>query len=190
MPDKAKYHSTVTPEANAPTTSTPASRESQTRKQSAAAGSAPPSNADTSSDRPHTCRNSSPKPRLSLTSPESSTGTGRDLSPYWSDFTAEINSLLWLPTGTDSPDSALNSSGGLSSKTAGSLLVLNQSDGSPESEFTEDLLSILHTFSRRIPGLRRRRSAIPQDKSPSDNPAEADAQDLDGRQPVDLQPDG
>ena len=55
---------------------------------------------------------------MSLTSPEDSTGSARDLYPYWSDFTAEINSLLWLPTGTGSPGSALNSSSGLSSKTA------------------------------------------------------------------------
>ena len=72
----------------------------------------------------------------------------------------------------------------------GSLLVLNQPDASPESELTEDLLSILHTFSCRMHGLRRYRSAIAQDKSLSDDPAEADAQDLDGRQQVDLQPHG
>ena len=52
------------------------------------------------------------------TSPVDSTGNARDCSPYWNDYTAEISSLLWLPTGTDSPDSDLNSSSGLSSKTA------------------------------------------------------------------------
>ena len=118
MPDKAKYHPTETPEAKASTTSTPASRESQTRKQSADAGSPPPGSAQTSNDRSHIRGNSSPEPGLSPASPESSNGSGRDLSPYWSDFTAEINSLLWLPTGTDAPDSALNSSSGWSSKTA------------------------------------------------------------------------
>ena len=72
----------------------------------------------------------------------------------------------------------------------GSLLVLNQSDDSPESELTEDLLSILHTFSCRMHGLRRYKRAIAEDQGLSDDPAEADAQDLDGRQQVDLQPDG
>ena len=35
----------------------------------------------------------------------------------------------------------------------GAVLVLNQSDASPESELTEDLLAILHTFSCRMHGL-------------------------------------
>ena len=72
----------------------------------------------------------------------------------------------------------------------GSVLVLNQPDGSPESELTEDLLSMLHIFSCRMHGLRRYRAAIAQDKSLSDDPAEADAQDLAERQQVGLQPDG
>ena len=40
----------------------------------------------------------------------------------------------------------------------GAVLVLNQSDASPESELTEDLLAILHTFSCRMHGLRRYRT--------------------------------
>ena len=60
----------------------------------------------------------------------------------------------------------------------GRVLVLNQHDASPESELTEDLLSILHTFSCRMHGLRRYRAAIAQDKSLSDHPAEADHQGL------------
>ena len=60
----------------------------------------------------------------------------------------------------------------------GSLLVLNQPDASPESELTQDLLSILHTFSCRLRGLRRYRSAIAQDKSLSHDRAEADDKDL------------
>ena len=60
----------------------------------------------------------------------------------------------------------------------GSVLVLNQPDASPESELTEDLLAILHTFSCRMHGLRRYWAAIAQDKSLSDDPAEADVQDL------------
>ena len=72
----------------------------------------------------------------------------------------------------------------------GEVLVLNQPDASPESELTEDLLAILHTFSCRMHGLRRYRAAIAQDKSLSGDPAEADAQDLAGRQPLELQQDG
>ena len=60
----------------------------------------------------------------------------------------------------------------------GSLLVLNQHDASPESELTEDLLSILHTFSCRLHGLRCYRAAIAQDKGLSDDGAEADHKDL------------
>ena len=70
----------------------------------------------------------------------------------------------------------------------GSILVLNQPDASPESELTEDLLSILHTFSCRLHGLRRYKTAIAQDKGLSDDGAEADPQGLDGRQQVGLQP--
>ena len=50
-------------------------------------------------------------------SPQDSTTGGRDLRPYWSDFIAEINSHLWLPTGTASPASAPSSSSKCSSKT-------------------------------------------------------------------------
>ena len=40
----------------------------------------------------------------------------------------------------------------------GTVLVLNQSDASPESELTEDLLAILHTFNCRMPGCTGSRS--------------------------------
>ena len=72
----------------------------------------------------------------------------------------------------------------------GSVLVLNQPDSSPQSELTEDLLSILHSFSCRMHGLRRYQRAITEDKTLSHDPAEADDEDLAGRQPVDLQPHG
>ena len=69
------------------------------------------------------------------------------------------------------------------------VVVLNQPDASPESELTEDLLATLHTFSCRMHGLRRYKRAIAQDKTLSHNPAEADAQNLAGRQPLELQQD-
>ena len=72
----------------------------------------------------------------------------------------------------------------------GSVVVLNQSDASPEAELTEDLLAILHTFSCRMHGLRRYRSAIAQDQGLSEQSAESHDVHLVGREPVDLQPDG
>ena len=60
----------------------------------------------------------------------------------------------------------------------GEVLVLNQPDASPESELTEDLLAILHTFSCRMHGLRRYRTAIAEDKGLSHDTAEAGDKDL------------
>ena len=51
----------------------------------------------------------------------------------------------------------------LAEQNGGSVLVLNQPDASPESELTEDILAILHTFSCRLHGLRRYRNAIKED---------------------------
>ena len=42
----------------------------------------------------------------------------KDLSPYWSDFTAAISSELWLPIETDSPGLGSSSSSGLPKGTA------------------------------------------------------------------------
>ena len=72
----------------------------------------------------------------------------------------------------------------------GSVVVLNQSDASPESELTEDLLAILHTFGCRMHGLRRYRSAIAADTGLSRRSAEAGGSNVAGCQPVELQPDG
>ena len=75
----------------------------------------------------------------------------------------------------------------------GRVVVLNQQDASPESELTEDLLAILHTFppeADRMHGLRRYRTAIAADTGLSELGPEGSDCDLDGRQPVELQPDG
>ena len=50
---------------------------------------------------------------------EDSTGSEKDLSPYWSDYTRAISSALWLPTGTGWPDSDSRSSNGWPSATVG-----------------------------------------------------------------------
>ena len=66
----------------------------------------------------------------------------------------------------------------LAEQNGGSVLVLNQPDASPESELTEDLLTILHSFSCRMRGLRRYRTAIAEDQGLSHSPAEADGKNL------------
>ena len=50
----------------------------------------------------------------------------------------------------------------------GELVVLDKSVHSPTEELTADLLSILHVFSCRMPGLRRYRDAISEDTSLTD----------------------
>ena len=72
----------------------------------------------------------------------------------------------------------------------GAVVVLNQSHASPESELTEDLLVIVDTFSCRMHGLRRYSAAIAEDQGLSEQRSEDPDQDLAGREPVELQPDG
>ena len=58
----------------------------------------------------------------------------------------------------------------------GQVLVLHQPDASPQSELTEDLLAVLHTFSCRLHGLRRYRAAIEADSGLSQpGPEEGDS---------------
>ena len=54
----------------------------------------------------------------------------------------------------------------------GEIVVLDNSDVSPQRELTEDLLAILHVFSCRMHGLRRYASQIKEDKNLSDTSAE------------------
>ncbi len=51
----------------------------------------------------------------------------------------------------------------------GELVVLDQTEHSPQEELTSDLLAILHVFSYRMHGLRSYRDKIKEDKSLSDN---------------------
>ncbi len=51
----------------------------------------------------------------------------------------------------------------------GELVVLDQTEHSPQEELTQDLLAILHVFSSRMHGLRSYRDKIKEDKSLSDN---------------------
>ena len=54
----------------------------------------------------------------------------------------------------------------------GEIMVLDNTEVSPQSELTEDLLSILHVFSCRMHGLRRYESQIKEDKDLSDSTTE------------------
>ena len=51
----------------------------------------------------------------------------------------------------------------LAEQNGGGVVVLDNTDYSPEQELTEDILAILHTFSYRLHGLRRYRNAIKED---------------------------
>ncbi|MFT8501830.1 MAG: IS607 family transposase, partial [Lacticaseibacillus paracasei] len=45
------------------------------------------------------------------------------------------------------------------------IVVLNNPDLSPQEELTEDLISIIHVFSRRLDGLRKYKKKIEDDPS-------------------------
>ena len=58
----------------------------------------------------------------------------------------------------------------------GEVVVLNETVySSPEEELTADLLAILRVFSCRMPGLRRYRAQIKEDRNLSDSETESDA---------------
>ena len=56
----------------------------------------------------------------------------------------------------------------LAKQNGGEVVVLDESSCRPEQELTEDILSILHTFSCRLYGLRKYRDKIKKDKSLSE----------------------
>ena len=60
----------------------------------------------------------------------------------------------------------------LAKQNGGEIVVLDESSCSPEQELTEDILSILDTFSCRLYGLRKYRDKIEKDKTLSDKRAE------------------
>ena len=64
----------------------------------------------------------------------------------------------------------------MAEQNGGGIVVLDNTDYSPEQELTEDILAILHTFSSRLHGLRRYRNAIQADPGLSDAGTEADAE--------------
>jgi len=71
----------------------------------------------------------------------------------------------------------------------GKVVVLGEVHLSPESELTNDLLSIIHVFSCRMHGLRKYSSEIKKDKDLSGRQAERDSEKVDGDSAVCVQPD-
>ena len=57
----------------------------------------------------------------------------------------------------------------MAEQNGGEILVLDNTDHSPQQELTEDILAILHTFSCRLHGLRRYRNQIQADKDLSES---------------------
>ena len=64
----------------------------------------------------------------------------------------------------------------LAEQNGGGVVVLDNTDYSPEQELTQDILAILHTFSCRLHGLRRYRNAIKEDPGLSGRGAAPDTQ--------------
>ena len=115
-------------------------------------------------------------PESSPTLGADSTFTGKDLSPYWSDSIAALSSALWLPTGTGLARFGFDLIEWMAEQNGGEIVVLGNTDHSPEQELTEDILAILHTFSCRLHGLRRYRNAIQADTGLSDGGAAPDVE--------------
>ena len=66
----------------------------------------------------------------------------------------------------------------LAEQNGGEIVVLGNTDHSPEQELTEDILAILQTFSCRLHGLGRYRNAIQADTGLSDTRATPDVETL------------
>ena len=64
----------------------------------------------------------------------------------------------------------------MAEQNGGEVVVLGNTDYSPEQELTEDILAILHTFSCRLHGLRCYRNAIQADAGLSDGGAAPDVE--------------
>ena len=123
----------------------------------------------TLNDKLRICEASTPPQKLSETSEVVSTSKEKGLEPYWNGLCEVISSKLLLPIGIDSPDSVSTLYDTLIEQNGGELVVLDQTEHSPQEELTTDLLAILHVFSCSMPGLRSYRDKIKEDKSLSDN---------------------
>ena len=66
----------------------------------------------------------------------------------------------------------------MAEQNGGEILVLDNTDHSPQQELTEDILAILHTFSCRLQGLRRYRNQIEKDTTLSHSDPETGTETL------------
>ena len=96
----------------------PTSETPETLPLSATVVSAVPNNGTTCNAKSNLCATSTQARTSSPTLVVDSIGDAKGLSPYWSDYTAEISSRLWLPTGIGLPGSDSSLSNGWPSKTA------------------------------------------------------------------------
>lgn len=72
------------------------------------------------------------------------------------------------------------------SKAGGKIVVLHNSQFSPEQEFTQDIISIITSFSARIHGLGKYKIQIKNDSSISNGETTQDSSGLDGDVQVDV----
>lgn len=72
-------------------------------------------------------------------------------------------------------------------RAGGELVVLNNQECSPEQEFTNDLISIITSFSARIHGFRKYKVQIQKDSHLPVDGTTPDATELDGYVQVDIQ---
>ena len=161
---KAEFPSIATQEDSASTTSTPSSEERQTPRPSATAGSVLPSSAETSSGKSLTCESSTPTPRVVTDVAGGLNWKRKGLLAILERLHRGDKLTLVVAHRDRLARFGFELIQWLVEQNGGSVLVLNQPDASPESELTEDLLAILHSFSCRMHGLRRYRTAIAEDK--------------------------
>ncbi len=99
-------------------------------------------------------------PKSSKTSEVDSTISVKGLNPYWNEQCEEINSKFahkdrLARFGFELIEWIVQQSGG-------KVVVLKQTNLSSEQELTNDLLSILHVFSYRMPGLGNYKNQVRQ----------------------------
>ncbi len=123
----------------------------------------------TLNDKLRICEASTPPQKLSETSEVVSTSKEKGLEPYWNGLCKVISSKLLLPHRDRIARFGIDLIRYLIEQNGGELVVLDQTEHSPQEELTADLLAILHVFSCRMPGLRSYRDKIKEDKSLSDN---------------------
>ena len=131
-------------------------------------GSAVTPKKTTCAGKSRSCNPVIPAQRSSKTSAEVSPGSGKALSPYWDAFTAERSCGLVVAHQDRLARFGFELVDWLAKQNGGEVVVLDESKCSPEQELTEDILSLLDTFSCRLSGLRKYRDKIKEDKNLSE----------------------